>query len=218
MTGVIILSVAAVLLILLLTLKLGIECFYENESFSLKVKVGPVKKTVFPGRAGAGKSKSGKSGGAEKGSEDKKQRKNKRGKALQFRDILDIAKIALETIGRFFRKLSIDELKLLYISRNEDPYKAVMNYGAFNAAMGAFLPLLRRAFKVKKEEINSDVDFSSDEPLVEGSLILTIHFGQLIFVAICAAIAFLKWKRRVRRAEKKAPDENENIENNNAKG
>lgn len=215
MTLVIILAVAAVLLILLLTLKLGIECYYENETFRLKIKAGPVKKTVFPGKTTA---KKGSKASCEKRSEEKTREKDKKNKKLQFRDILDIIRIVLETSGRFFKRLSIDELRLMYVSRNEDPYKAVMNYGAFNAAIGAFLPILHKSISVKKEKIDSNVDFSSDRSVIEGGLILTIRFGQLIFVAICAAVAFLKWKWRKRRAEKKAPDENELNENNNAKG
>lgn len=209
-----------VLLALLLSLKVGAAASYTGGVFGLKIKAGPVKLTVLPKKekAEAETVKKKKKAKAAEEAEPKKLPKEKKpGQKLTFEDIMGIVKLALEALGRFRRSLSIDLLELHLVTAGPDPYSAVMNYGYFNAAIGALLPALHRTFKIKKEDISSDIDFEADKMKIDAALALTIRIGQILLIALCAGFAFLKWmlrRRRRRKAEEKAAKAAEKNENN----
>lgn len=202
-----------VILMLLLSLKVGVDVSYIGGVLSLSVKAGPAKIAILPKKEkpeGEKKEKRKKKQTEQTGeaqTEPKPKKEKKKGPKLTFEDILGIVKLALKAVGRFFKSLRMDYLMLHLTTAGPDPYSAVMNYGYFNAAIGAVLPLLHRVFKVGKEDIFSQVDFEADKLKIDAGLALTIRIGQILFIALCAAFAFLKWllRRRCRiKAEEKA--------------
>ncbi len=200
------LIIILVLLILLLSLKVGVDVSFLGGVLSLSVKAGPVKIAILPKKEkpeGEKKEKKKKPEQPEgEAAEEKPKKEKKKGPKLMLEDILEIAKLALKALGRFFKSLRMDYLLLHLTTAGPDPYSAVMNYGYFNAALGALLPLLRRVFKIGREDISSQVDFESDKLKIDAGTAITIRIGQILFIALCAAFAFLKWLLRRRRRAK----------------
>lgn len=211
------LAVILAVVVLLLILPVGGDVSFIDYAFSLSVKAGPFKIGLLPKKEKSEGEGSGKKPKKEKKKKDDAQpekgeaeaeKEKKPKQKLTFEDILGIIKLALDALGRFRRSLSIDVLMLHLTTAGPDPYSAVMNYGYFNAAIGAILPGLHRAFKVKKEDIASQVDFDADKLKVDARLVLTIRIGEILLIVFCAAFAFVKWflhrRRRIKREAKAA--------------
>lgn len=224
------LAVILAVIALLLIMPVGGDVSFIDNVFSLSIKAGPFKIDILPkkekpeGQEAEKKKKPKKEkkkkdeGEAAEGSDEAKKEKKPKQK-LTFEDIMGIIKLALDALGRFRRSLSIDVLMLHLTTAGPDPYSAVMNYGYFNAAIGAILPSLHRAFKVKKEDIASAVDFDAEKMKVDARLVLTIRIGEILLVVFCAAFAFLKWflrrRRRIKREAKAAQKAAKAEEKNN---
>lgn len=218
------LAIILAVLVLILILPVGADVSYIGNVFSLAVKAGPVKIGILPKK---------KKDEAEQADKPKKEKKKKakveetEGEAekeakpkqkLNFEDIMGIVRLALDALGRFRRSLSIDVLMLHLTTAGPDPYSAVMNYGYFNAAIGALLPSLHRAFKVKKEDIASQIDFEAEKLKIDARLQLTIRIGEILLIALCAGFALLKWilrRRKRAKAEAKAAAKAEKENDNN---
>ena len=218
-------AIILVILILLLSLKVGVDVSYLGGVLALAVKAGPLKIAILPKKEKPEgekkeKKKKKKPEQAEAESEQEKPKKEKKkGPKLTLEDILEIARLALKAVGRFFGSLRMDYLLLHLTTAGPDPYSAVMNYGYFNAALGALLPLLRRIFKIGREDISSQVDFDSDKLKIDAGTAITIRIGQILFIALCAVFAFLRWllrrRRRIKAEQRSAAAEAKKQENNN---
>lgn len=219
------LIIILVLLILLLSLKVGVAVSYLGGVLSLSVKAGPVKIAILPKKEkpeGEKKEKKKKKKPEQAEGEpygEKPKKEKKKGPKLTLNDILEIAALALKAVGRFFKSLRMDHLLLHLTTAGPDPYSAVMNYGYFNAALGALLPPLRRIFKIGREDISSQVDFEADKLKIDAGTAITIRIGQILFIALCAGCAFLKWllrrRRRIKAEQRAAAAEAKKQENNN---
>ena len=212
------LGIIVILLILLLILPVGADAAYADNVFSLAVKAGLFRIGILPPKAGGDREKKKKPVKDKKSKKQKKESDGTQTKSakkpkmkLSFDDIMGIVRIALSALGRFRRSISIDMLKLHLVTAGPDPYTAVMNHGYFNAAVGAVLPLLHRAFKVKHEDYASSIDFESDKLRIDARAVLSVRIWEILLIVFCAAFAFLKWllrrKRRLR-AETAAQDNN----------
>ncbi len=202
------LGIIILILILILILPVGADAAYADNVFSLAVKAGPFRIGVLPPKSGdkkeektkKEKKKRGKSPEEDSAEKDKKAKKSKL--KLSFDDIMGIIRIGLNTLGRFWRSISIDKLKLHLVTAGPDPYDAVMNYGYINAALGALMPLLHRVFKIKDEDYASDIDFQAEKMKIDARIILTIRIGEILLVVLCAAFAFIKWFLQLKRKNK----------------
>lgn len=203
------------IIILLLLLPVGVDAAFADGVFSLKVKAGPVKLRVLP-------AKRKKQGKEEKEKPKKPKRKKKKpSKPKQkptFDDIKGIARIALRALSRLRRMLSIDVLTLRLRVGGGDPYGTVVQYGAINAALGAGLPQLHRAFKIKKQDIQTAIDFSAESTSADARLAGTYQIWEILLIAVCAGASFAVWllrrrkrakaKEKARKAKEKERDEN----------
>ena len=204
--------VLAVIVLLLLT-KVGVHVRYGDE-LALLAKVGLLRIRILPAKKKKPK---------EKKSEKKKKKKKKKEKPkaaeghekkkqkLTLEDILGIVKLGLKALGRFGRALRLDRLHLHLCVAKDDPYDTVAQYGYLNAALGAGLPLLHRAFKIKDEDITTAFRFDTTETALQCEVIATLRIGAILRIGLCAGGGFLVWlirrKRRARalkKAEKKA--------------
>ena len=213
----IVLAIILLILLLILLLPVGADASYIDGSFALKAKVGPLRFGIIPGKekdAGEKREKKSKPKKEKKphkdvGAEGRKKIKGK--PKLNFDDIMTIIRIGLKALGRFRRSISVDELMLHFVSGGTDPYSAVMNYGYFNAAIGALQPLLHKAFKIKHEDYASSMDFGEDKLKIDGRIVLTVRIGEILLLILCAAFAFLKWFLSFRRRTKQQSKEKNEI-------
>lgn len=203
------LGIIILILILILLLRVGVDAAYSMEVFSLAVKIGPFSKKLLPASP-------------QSESEDKKEKKpkkqknqkkdkpapesgdKKKSKKLKFglKDILGIVKIGLKTLAHFWRKISIDHLKLHFIFGGSDPYDTVMSYGYFNAGVGALLPLLHKVFNIKDEDYNAEIDFGAEKTKIDLRVCATIRIGEILLVVFCALYAVIRWYLPIHRRNK----------------
>lgn len=193
------------LLALLLLMPVGVAAAFVGGVFSLAVKIGPARIKILPKRLKAESEAVEEAPKKEKKPRKEKKQKdpNKPRQKLTKDDILGIVRLVLKALGRFRRSLSLDELLLHLTVATGDPYDTVMQYGYVNAALGVILPLLHNAFKVRREEISTAMDFQMEKMAVEAKLTATLRIGQILYIALCAGSALLLWLYRRKRPEKK---------------
>ncbi len=203
--------IAAVVLLVLAILPLGVHVRYNDAGFLLRVIAGPVKITVFPRKKKPKKQKT-------------KQKKQKAGKRQESTDsgdtppqppkpvpepkekggsltrFLPLVKLGLKFLGDFRRKLRVDNLFLRLILAGDDPCDLAVNYGWAWAAVGNLMPQLERLFVIKKRDIQVECDFTAEEISVIAHVDITITLGRLLTLAVVYGIRvlfeFLSMKRK----------------------
>lgn len=203
--------IAAVVLLVLAILPLGVHVRYDDAGFLLRVIAGPVKITVFPRKKKPKKQKT-------------KQKKQKAGKRPESTDsgdtppqppkpvpepkekggsltrFLPLVKLGLKFLGDFRRKLRVDNLFLRLILAGDDPCDLGVNYGRAWAAVGNLMPQLERLFVIKKRDIQVECDFTAEEISVIAHVNITITLGRLLTLAVVYGIRvlfeFLSMKRK----------------------
>lgn len=204
--------IAGVLLALWLIslIRVGGIVEYSAEGVLARLRLGPVRVELFPGKPK--KEKPPKHAKKKKKKEKVKPEREpvplteKVGGALSlFQELLPVA---LELVGKLLRKLRVDELVLHLTWAARDPASAAIGYGAAQAALGSILALLERGFDVRELDAGVAVDFTLSQPVIyaRGSLSFTV--GQLTALGAVGGVKALAAYLRVRRARpkrKKAP-------------
>ena len=211
------LGIILVLLILLLLLPVGVDVSYDG-ALAVRVKIGPLKFTLIPS-----KPKKERPPKAEKQKKQKKpslrkiekQRAKKKLK-LTVQDILDLVRIGLQALGRFRRSLSIDLFRLHILVAADDPYDAVMRYGALNAGLGTLSPAAHTALKFRREDVRTDVDVQGAEGSLELQIIATLQIWEILRIALCGGFSFLSWYLNLKKAEKARTEINQHTQEEKA--
>ena len=177
-----ILLVIALLLTAFNLLRVGVDAEYDGEGLFLRLKAGPVKITILPKK--------------DKPEKPKKKKKEKQPKAEKSKEspltlptLLKLVRPALEALGSFRRKLSVDLLRLHARVGTSDPYNTAMTFAYLQSAVYGLHPLVERALNVKERDVWLTPDFTSDSIAAEGRLIGTIRIGQIVWIALV-----LGWK------------------------
>ena len=177
-----ILLIIALLLTAFNLLRVGVDAEYDGEGLFLRLKAGPVKITILP-----------KKDKPEKPKKKKKEKQPKTEKSkespLTLPTLLKLVRPALEALGSFRRKLSVDLLRLHARVGTSDPYNTAMTFAYLQSAVYGLHPLVERALNVKERDVWLTPDFTSDSIAAEGRLIGTIRIGQIVWIALV-----LGWK------------------------
>lgn len=147
----------------------------------------------------------GKSAGAKA---EKKATSGKKDKKASLTDYLEIAKLALDSLGKPLKKLlrrtRIYGLRIRIVCGGEDAAKAALNFGKTNILVGNALGWIDSFFTLKAaEEIRIDADFQSEETVAEAScLIKTSLFTALafLFTLLFRAVRYYKTHPEAERA------------------
>ena len=136
---------------------------------------------------------------------------------------MELVPTLAKALGRFRRRLVINELLIHVLIAGEDPCDTAINYGRANAAIGALIPLLENTFRIKKRRIAADISFLETKISVYCKATLKIAVWALLAIAFSVLFRFIKiklsssQKRKVEKADGKAsdfgPDGNNNAEN-----
>jgi hypothetical protein len=192
--------IALGILVCLAVLPLGVDLLYHAQGFRAAIVAGPIRIPVFPL-----KEKNGSESSDHK--EEKTQdvpAKNPPQKAApakaeqqgekpgNWTDFLPLVQLALDLLGDFRRKLRINRLELNLIMAADDPCDLAVNYGRGWAALGNLVPLLERAFVIKKRDIRLQCDFTATEMKVNAHAVITITLGRLIALAVRYGIKGLR--------------------------
>ena len=186
-----ILLIIALLLTALNLLRVGVDAEYDGEGLYLRLKAGPVRLTILPKREKPEKPKKEKKKKARptKDDADEEQPKQKKKSPLTLPTLLKLVRPALEAVGSFRRKLSVDLLRLHARIGTSDPYNTAMTFTYLQSAVYGLQPLTERALNVKERDVWLTPDFTSDSIAAEGRLIGTIRIGQIVGIALV-----LGWK------------------------
>lgn len=97
----------------------------------------------------------------------------------------DLISLALDAAKRLISRLQIDLLEIRYtIGGKEDPAWAAIQYGLICAGEGGLVPVLENSFyRIKRREIQAQVDFDSTTSLIWLKMILSMRVGQLLVFA-----------------------------------
>ena len=199
------------ILTLLAILPLGVRILYDAGGPLVKIVLGPVKLTVYPGKKKEKKSPVKKKTKRSTVSDQKqeqdqdqeadlpkppqpkpapKQKKQSSGGSLT--DFLPFVKLGLDFLGDLRRKLRVNELYLRLIMASSDPCDLAINYGKTWTAVGNFLPALERWFVIKKRDVEVECDFTASETKVIARLEITMTLGRLISLVAVYAVRGLK--------------------------
>lgn len=167
-------------------LPLGVQLRYDADGFLARIIVGFIKITIFPQNKKEKPPKKERKSTKKPGDNpsQKPPKPEKTGtKGGSLRRFLPLAEPVLEFLSEFRRKLRVRRLELKLIMAGDDPCKLALGYGAAWAATGNLIPLLERAFLIKKRNIEIQCDFTADETKIIGNLELTITLGRLLVMA-----------------------------------
>ena len=199
--------IVIVLLLLFLLLPVGADVSYEAELLTVKICAGLLRIQIIPGK------KKSDAPAAESVAEKPKKEKVKTPKKenrlkITKDDIVTLLKIVFRTLRRFRKHLSIDVLKLWWAAAAEDPYDAVVQFGALNAGISTLLPLAEEVLKIREKDIRTAVDLEAAKPQITARVAATIQIWEILFIVIFAGAAaaawYLKKRRQARRAARAA--------------
>ena len=221
MTAVWILLALAALIVLVCLLRVGADVSYEDDVLTLKVVAGPVTLTLLPKKPKPEKKKKPKKEKKKKKPEKEDKPKEKSKLSLSF--LFGVAKLALQAVNTFRRKLHVDVFRLVFIAGGSDPYDVAMLAGRVRAALDGLYPLARRALIIRERDVRVGADFMAEKPAVAGRLKLTIRIGQVLGIGIVfafrALVLLLKDKKKLKESkppkEKHKPSESEQPEERN---
>lgn len=170
-----ILALVAVGLVLLSLIRVGAWVTYDPEGLTLRIKIGPVKLSLFPPK--------------EKKRKKKRRVKQKKPEPLQKKgELLPLVRQALPTVaeaaGRLKRKVRLDRVYLDVAVGAGNPAGAALAFGGVNAALGMIWPLVEQNFNVKDRRIRTQVDFSAPHTMVWADVAATLTVGQGVALAL----------------------------------
>ena len=185
----ILLSLAA-LIVLICLLRVGVDASYEDDTLTLKVVAGPVNLTILPKKPKPEKKKKPKKEKKKKPKKDDDKPKEKPKLSLSF--LLGVAKLALQAVNTFRRKLHVDVFRLVFIAGGSDPYDVAMLTGRVRAALDGLYPLAKRALIIRERDVRVGADFLAEKPAFAGRLKLTIRIGQVLGIGVVFAFRALR--------------------------
>lgn len=168
-------------------LRVGVEGQYGEDGLQVRIRLGPVRLTVYPTKPkpeGQSKPKP-----KPKPKLRKKERpKQEKGKKLAREDLLELARqfvpLALEAAGCFWSKLVMDKLDIRIVVGSDDPADAALLYGQLHGALGAVWKPLNQAFHVKDGRGRVEVDFNSSSITLYFHGALSLKLGQLLWLGV----------------------------------
>ena len=211
------LIVIAVLILLIFFLPYGVDAAYENAVLRLSVKAGPLRFRLLPKKEkahGGEKRKKKKKPAEDKKKEEKppKEKKEKSGKKDGKKSgikkllsdpeaIAELVGILLRAVKRLFRSFTLDLFRLRFTAGAGDPFETVRLYSLACGAIDSLAPLAGSVVRCRNCAVETNLDFERESADIEGRIVVSLQLYKLVVLAVCAAFAFLKWKKR---AEKRA--------------
>lgn len=181
--------IALGILVLIAILPVGASVEYDADGFRAAVLAGILRIPVFPVKKKEKKEKAKKKEKkkpaekkSKKKTENKRDEKKKKGGSLL--DFLPVLDRVLDFLSAFRRKLRIKQLDLILILGGGDPSDLAINYGRGWTALGNLMPLLDRAFVIKKRKLEVECDFLADNTTVIARVDISITIGRIFSLLV----------------------------------
>jgi hypothetical protein len=201
---IIVLIVLAFFLLLGL-LPIGADGGYcENAAF-LSVRIGPLPYRILPQkeRRETERQKAARLRKEEKRKVKKlakaQKKAQKERKAPDVNTILALAKMGLQALQRFRKRLSVDYIRFLWTAAAGNPYDAAMQFGAVSAALGALTPLAASVLRVRQSEVDVSLRFDTEKPILDARLTLSLRVWEILWIGLAFGFAYLRFKYKNRR-------------------
>ncbi len=172
MTAVIVIAAVAAFIAVLLLLHAGVRAVIAEEGASLYVRYGPFRVRIIP-------SKKGKK--VKTGSPDKKEKKPELGSPGR---VLDIIRLAADSLGRLKKKLVIDRLEIRVVYGGADAAGTAMAYGGASAVLGTLVPVIDNAFTLKTRDFQLVPDFEKKTLEVRLRADFSLALGSLLWIGL----------------------------------
>ena len=183
--------IAVGVLTLLAILPVGVSAFYDADGPLAYATVGPIRICLYPGKEKVkSEKKDKKSKRKDKPSGSSKKTKSKKGGSLQ--EFLPLVDYVLDFLSAFKRKLRITRLEMKLVMAGEDPAALAVNYGKALAALGNLMPLLERAFVIKKRDLEVECDFLAEKTLIAARADISITLGRILSLLLVQGIPVLR--------------------------
>ena len=200
-------SIGIVLLILLLLLLLRVGVVVDfGETLCVRLRVGPVKRTILP------KKKTEKTNEAEKMPQTEEKPKAARQRKLpklSFAEWRDLARTILNALKRTLRRTCkrtrIDPLELSVVFAGGDPAEVAQTYGYANAVLWTLIPNLEELFDIPKPSIYLGTDFEKSETSAKGTVGVSLRVCDVLAILLTLAMPVRRWFLRYRRAHQNDP-------------
>lgn len=201
---IVVLSIVGILLLLLiivLSLRVGVTVTLRD-TLTITAHIGPKSFTVYP--MPEKKEKPPKKKKASPASPTgKKQRVKLDLTAQDVREAIRAAWQAVERVlGRIGRRIRIEPCEASIVVGGPWPDKVAEQYGLISAAVWTVMPRLEQLIHICDPYIHLDVDFNAPGTEVEGQLGAYLRIGDLVAIAIAAAIPLLSFYFPFRRRQK----------------
>ncbi len=187
--------IALGIFLLLAAVPLGASVRYDADGIRVRIIAGFLRFTVIPLPQKKKKPpKKAKAASAQSPPKPKKSsaQADEKKKGGSWRDFMPLVRTGLDFLNQFRRKLRVNNLQLKLILAGDDPCDLAVNYGRAWAALGNLLPLLEKAFVIKKRDCEVECDFTADETLVTVQMDVTIRLGQILSMAVHYGIRIIK--------------------------
>lgn len=212
-----ILAFIALVLLVVLFIPVGVWLQYIDNKIFLSAKISIFELKLLPKKETDKKTDSSAGAQTAKSPEVAKAHKQKKKLNFSFEEILELAKKAINALGKF-GKLTVHKFMLHYVAAGNDPYNTAMSFAYMNAALSALAPICRKNLRVKDNvDVWTRADFTEDKMKLDTELCVTLMPVQLVHVALVAAFGALpvliRHKRRVAKENKTTAGVNNTEEN-----
>ena len=185
--------IALGVLILIAMIPIGVSALYDAEGPRVSVYIGPLRFFVFPvkkkKKEKQEKEKKPKKKSTGKSTGKKTEKKKKGGNIDDFLPLVDVV---LDFVAAFGRKLRVKKLEMKLILAGGDPSDLAVNYGRGWAALGNLVPLLEKAFIIKKRDLEVECDFLADKTTIVAKLDLYITVGRVLSLLTVRGIPIVR--------------------------
>ncbi len=184
--------IALGVLTLIAILPIGVSAYYDEDGPRVLLIAGPASVPLFPAK--------------EKKEIDKKKKQTKKVKTTckpvaktekkkkggSLYDFLPVVDTVLDFLAAFGRKLRVNNLQLKVILANSDPCDLALNYGKAWTALGNLMPLLEKAFVIKKRNLEVECDFLADSTTIMAHLDISITIARILSLLVVNGTPVLK--------------------------
>ena len=182
--------VAAVAILAVWYIPLGLAAVYDTRGVAARLKIGPVFVQLYPKKKNA--ENTAKKQRKQHTPDNFEKVKKEEIDGGSYSDFLPIVKRVLDLLLKLKRKLIVKRLELQLVLAADDPADLGINYGRAWAILGNLMPQMERVFVIKKRMLDVACDFISEETLIRARIDLSIHFGKLLCIACVHGIGILK--------------------------
>lgn len=182
----------------LLLMPVGVLIRYDTKGPLVKLTAGPIHYRLYPSKGRRlqvrAKSRRGKKNGPARISKQAPEDKQG-GAAAQVRPFV---KTIFECLHEFRRSLVVRELELRVTLGGEDPCQLALAYAGAWSALGAALPVLEQAFRIRRRKIDVASDFTSETTSVYFCTKIAMPAGSMLRLALIYGLRFLKTYRSLK--------------------